>query len=280
MLRVPSSRPSKGRGRSLQTPSPYHGSNGAAATGPSPAIALVQTTSLPALVQRELERTILAGELTAGAKLNEAEIATRLGVSRGPVREAFRALEESGLVRQEKNRGVFVRQVSLTEAGDIFELRAVLEAFAGQRVAARATPADIDELATLVSGMERAVARTDAPAYFDGNLAFHDRLVELAGNAKLTQLYRRLVNELKLHRRSSLSRPERLPASAREHRAILDQLREGEGAAAARLLEDHVRASGERAHAGATTLSTLARRPVAPLTAAARRKPRKTAKAA
>ena len=63
------------------------------------AIALVQSSSLPALVGQELERMILAGELPAGSKLNEAAIAERLGVSRGPVREAFRALEESGLVR-------------------------------------------------------------------------------------------------------------------------------------------------------------------------------------
>src|SRR5436190_12898410 len=79
-------------------------------------IALVRSNSLPSLVQRELERMILAGELGAGKKLNEAAVAERLGVSRGPVREAFRALEASGLVRLEKNRGVFVRQVGIGEA--------------------------------------------------------------------------------------------------------------------------------------------------------------------
>ena len=83
-------------------------------------IALLQTNSLPALVQREIERMILAGDLAAGAQLREAEVAAMLGVSRGPVREAFRALEESGLVRLEKNRGVFVRQIGVEEADDIF----------------------------------------------------------------------------------------------------------------------------------------------------------------
>jgi hypothetical protein len=88
-------------------------------------IALLQTNSLPALVQREIERMILAGDLAAGAQLRETEVAAMLGVSRGPVREAFRALEESGLVRLEKNRGVFVRQIGVEEADDIFELRVV-----------------------------------------------------------------------------------------------------------------------------------------------------------
>src|SRR6266511_6491762 len=90
-------------------------------------IALVQANSLPMLVQKELERMILAGDVRVGAKLNEAAIAELLGVSRGPVREAFRALEESGLVRLEKNRGVYVRQISVDEADEIYELRAVLE---------------------------------------------------------------------------------------------------------------------------------------------------------
>src|SRR3989442_6172037 len=75
-------------------------------------IALVQSSSLSMLVQKELERMILAGEIAVGAKLNEVALAERLGVSRGPVREAFRALEESGLVHLEKNRGVFGRQIS------------------------------------------------------------------------------------------------------------------------------------------------------------------------
>ena len=86
---------------------------------PSPdsqAIELLQSHSLTTLVQREIERMILAGNLASGDKLNEAEIAIRLGVSRGPVREAFRALEEAGLVRTEKNRGVFVRAAASTPA--------------------------------------------------------------------------------------------------------------------------------------------------------------------
>ena len=116
-------------------------------------IALMQSSSLPTLVQRELTQQIIAGDLPAGAKLNEVDVALRLGVSRGPVREAFRALEESGLVRFEKNRGVFVRKVSLEEADEIFELRALLDEFAGRRAAKNATPGDVVELQHLVDRM-------------------------------------------------------------------------------------------------------------------------------
>jgi phosphonate utilization transcriptional regulator len=211
-------------------------------------IALIQSHSLPALVQRELARMILAGDLPAGAKLREVEVASMLGVSRGPVREAFRALEESGLVRLEKNRGVFVRQIGLDEVDQIFELRAVLDEFAGRRAAQRATPEQTAELRALVDRMEQAATRGDVDGYHDANVAFHDRIVELAGNAKLTFLYRRLVNELHLHRRASLGQQGILPLSMREHRAIVDHIASGHAAAAGRALHDHAAASRERVH--------------------------------
>ncbi len=123
-------------------------------------IALVQSSSLPMLVQKELERMILAGDLPAGSKLNEAAIAELLGVSRGPVREAFRALEESGLVRLEKNRGVFVRQIDVDEADEIYELRSVLDEFVGRRVAQAVTPEIASELRARVDRMEKRPRRT------------------------------------------------------------------------------------------------------------------------
>ncbi len=209
-------------------------------------IALLQAHTLPSLVQRELTRLILAGTLRAGTKLNEIDIAQRLGVSRGPVREAFRALEESGLVRLEKNRGVFVREVALAEADEIFEVRAMFDAYAGRRAAERATPDDVAQLERLADRMAAAVADGDADAYFDLNLAFHDRIVALAGNAKLASLYRRLVNELSLYRRASFDLAGTLPRSIAEHRAVVAAIAQGDAEAAGRLLHAHVAASRER----------------------------------
>src|SRR3982750_3789114 len=102
---------------------------------PNPAIAQLQSNSLANLVQAEIERMILDGKLDSGTKLTEATLAEQLGVSRGPVREAFRMLEEAGLVRTEKNRGVFVRHVPIEEALEIFELRAVMDLYVGRKLA-------------------------------------------------------------------------------------------------------------------------------------------------
>ena len=225
-------------------------------------IALLQTKSLPTLVQREVERMILAGDLAAGAQLREAEVAAMLGVSRGPIREAFRALEESGLVRLEKNRGVFVRHIGVEEADDIFELRAVLDEYAGRRAAQNATPAQAAELCALVERMERAVAQADVDRYHDANIAFHDRIVQLAGNPKLIVLYRRLVNELNLHRRAALGQAGILPVSMREHRAIVEYIGARQASAAGRALFEHAMASRDRVHRvrGAGANSSRARK--------------------
>jgi phosphonate utilization transcriptional regulator len=236
---APPSVPAKTR---RAAPPPAHPNRAAAA------IALVQSSSLPMLVQKELERRILAGDLPAGSKLNEAVIADGLGVSRGPVREAFRALEESGLVRLEKNRGVFVRQIPVEEADEIYELRAVLDEFVGRRLAQAVTPDQVRELRAHVGRMEKAAAKGDVDAYLATNVDFHDRLVELAGNAKLLVTYRRLVNELHLFRRASLAQGGALPVSTREHRDIVDKIAAGQPAAAGRALHDHVMASRERMH--------------------------------
>jgi len=221
------------------------------AVGADHPITLLKAHSLTGLVQREIERMILAGDLAAGAQLRESEVAAMLGVSRGPVREAFRALEESGLVRLEKNRGAFVRQIDVDEADDIFEVRAVLDEFAGRRAAQSASPGEAAQLRDLVLRMEKAAGRGDVDAYHDANLAFHDRIVELAGNPKLTTLYRRLVNELHLHRRTALGQAGILPLSMREHRAIVEHIAARQAAAAGRALYEHAMSSRARVHRSA-----------------------------
>src|ERR1700730_2291939 len=218
-------------------------------TSPRPAaatIALVQSNSLPMLVQKELERMILAGDLAAGAKLKEAAGGGLPGVSRGPVREAFRALEESGLVRLEKNRGVFVRQISIDEADEIYEVRAALDEWVGRRLARTATGEQLRPLRSIVERMDRAAAQDDVDAYYPLNLDFHERLVTFAGNRKLLSTYRRLVNELSLFRRQTLAQGGTLPVSTREHRDIVDKIAAGNPAAAGRALYEHVMASRER----------------------------------
>jgi phosphonate utilization transcriptional regulator len=214
------------------------------------AIALVKQQSLTSLVQREIERRILGGELVPGAKLNEAELAAAMGISRGPVREAFRALEHAGLVHTEKNRGVFVRQVSLEEANEIYEVRAALEAQIGRLAAQRVRPEQLERLRGIVKRMHTVVRSRDPDAYFPLNLEFHETLAEACGNRALATNYRRVVNELNLYRREAIMRNvEIIPVSTKEHAAIVEAVAKGDPALAERLLYAHVIDSRARLHA-------------------------------
>ena len=214
------------------------------------AIDLLRSQSLTTLVQRELERSILAGELSPGDKLTEEIVATRLNVSRGPVREAFRALESAGLVRTEKNRGVFVRQVSLDEADEIYELRAGIDELIGRLAAERARPQQVTELRELLRKMQKAAKSRSVDLYYPLNVRFHERLAELTGNRTLLLHYRRLVNELHLYRRETFSRGnDSFHASVEEHSAIVEAIARGDGERAARLLREHALDSRKRLHA-------------------------------
>lgn len=213
-------------------------------------LAILQSQSLTTLVQRELEIRILSGGLAPGAKLNEIEVAGQLNVSRGPVREAFRALEQTGLLRTEKNRGVFVRAISVEEADEIYELRAVLDEYVGRRLAAQITAEGLRELRALLESLAAASAAHDVDAYTRLNVALHDRMVELTGNRKLLDAYRRLVKELTLFRREALSgSAAAMPESIREHREIVCAIAARDADLAARLMREHVERGRARMHA-------------------------------
>jgi DNA-binding GntR family transcriptional regulator len=185
------------------------------------ALEILRTRSLASLAAQEIERLILDGEIAAGARLNELALATRLGVSRGPVREAIRALEGSGLVVTVINQGSFVRRVSAAEAHELYEVREALTGYACAHLARHATPDRIGELDGFVRQMTDAEAAGDAADYYALNLAFHSALLDFAGNSRALRIHEELGNELNLFRRRSLVSAEGMRASNAEHAAIV-----------------------------------------------------------
>jgi phosphonate utilization transcriptional regulator len=222
-------------------PMPPKSTPPAAPSANGAAIELLQSHSLTTLVLQELERQIVDGKLPAGTKLNEADIAAELRVSRGPVREAFRALDQSGLVTTEKNRGVFVRQVSLEEAHEIYEVRAALDGLIGRLAAQRIQPAQLARLREIVKKMHAAAKAFDSASYYPLNIEFHEVLADASGNQALVENYRRVVNELNLYRREVLARDAKsIPVSAKDHDEIVKAVAKGDADLASRLLFDHV----------------------------------------
>jgi phosphonate utilization transcriptional regulator len=213
------------------------------------AIQLLRQYSLSTLVEREIERQIISGEVTSGSKLNEVDIANLLRVSRGPVREALRSLEQVGLVYNEKNRGVFVRQISIEEADQIYEVRAALDGLIGKLAAERALPAQIKRLKKIIREMKVLRNKKDPIAYFPLNIEFHEVLANMTNNKSLISNYRRITNELTLYRRETLVRNvENIEISTKDHEDIVNAIEKGDGNLAQKLLYDHVIESRNRLH--------------------------------
>ncbi len=187
---------------------------------PTP-LAMVRQHSLTDLVRAEIESCITRGQLAPGARLVEAEWAARLQVSRGPVREALRALEQTGLVRNEKHRGVFVRSVSGVEAEELAALCAVLEAAACRILAARIDAAQVARLRERLDAMRDVL--DDEGEFLRAREAFRDALVAAAGNGKLYESWRRAVSEARLANRAVFDDAQR-EASYAQHRAVLNAL--------------------------------------------------------
>jgi phosphonate utilization transcriptional regulator len=228
-------------------------------TDASMAIEMLREHSLATLAQQELERRIISGEIAAGTKLNEVEVAATLGVSRGPVREAFSALSQAGLVRVEKNRGVFVRQVSLEEANEFYEVRAALEGLIGKLAARRISIDEIEQLRAVVRRMHQTQKGRRADEYFVLNVEFHDVLARAARNNALLAHYRGVVNQLDLYRRATITHGvENIPLSTQEHEAIVEAVASRDEQRAEALLTEHVLVSRARLHAALGTAAPKA----------------------
>lgn len=183
-------------------------------------------------VRDELERMILNGEVDAGERLNENTLAEQMGVSRGPVREAARSLEREGLVTAVANQGVFVRRLSVEEALELYDLRAMIAGYLCARLAETADESVKQELRAFVDEMDAAAEARDEELYFKTNLAFHDRIAEAAGSSRAQTLYVGLGKEVQLLRLRVLTGEASLRVSNAEHRRIVDAIERGDAVAA------------------------------------------------
>jgi DNA-binding GntR family transcriptional regulator len=206
---------------------------------------LLRSQTLSGLVQEEIIRRIKVGELDAGAKLNELDLSEHLRISRSPVREAFSALEEAGLVRLEKNRGAYIREISDAEAGELYHVRATLDEATGRALTMSITENQVRELRDAIAALEASATRS-VNEYFPLNIAFHDRVVEMTGNATMLKLYRQVINRMHLLRRRGFSLSGSSAKSHKEHRRIVAALAARDPDLAGAAMREHVMAGFKR----------------------------------
>jgi DNA-binding GntR family transcriptional regulator len=213
-------------------------------------LSAIQSRSTSVVIAEQLTDRIIDGSFRPGEQINEAQVATQLNVSRGPVREALQRLVQSGLLISKRNRGVFVRELTADDVAEIYAAREVLECAAAEVIVARSSEERSNiaaELEAIVDGMIPLIAAQDWPQVSRLDLAFHSRIVEASGNTRLRRAYLTLATET-LICMSNLEEayPYSDPASiAEEHRRIAVLLAEGDMRDVREALHQHLSAADD-----------------------------------
>lgn len=193
-----------------------------------------------------LREMVISGALPAGGRINEAELAEELGISRGPLREAIQRVGAEGLVELRGNRGAFVREIAVDDVGLIYEVREALESAAAQRAARVATAAQIADLERQVAQVDEIIQSGDAHSGDSNNRLleltndFHITILEICQNPYLARYGNDLHIQLRVARLHSEHSPERAKQVLEEHRSIVAALSKRDGAAAYKAMSEHL----------------------------------------
>lgn len=206
---------------------------------------ILKSQSLTTLLKAEIERMILDGSFGPGERINENALAARFGVSRGPVREACRALAELGFVELIPNRGVFIRRIDRREAEQLYDVRAGFTGLAARLLTKTVSDPQLATFDTLLDRMDEA-AGLSLDDYYPLNLQFHDQMVAFTGNERLISAYRQLVKELHLFRARGLVQGGGLAVSNAEHRDMIGAIRARDPARAFEVAFRHVESGKAR----------------------------------
>ena len=187
-----------------------------------------------------LRDLIIQGRLAAGARLNERVLTAQLGLSRTPLREAFKVLATEGLVELLPNRGAIVSQMDPVRLSETLAVMGALEALAGELACLTATEAQVNEIRALHYEMRAHHARGDLAGYFKFNQAIHLKIVKYSGNAVLYNTYRQMNGNVRRARYMANLSKERWDAALREHDEILAALGARDVRRIKALLSDHL----------------------------------------
>lgn len=191
-------------------------------------------------VLHTLRQALMTGAFAAGERIREVDLAARLGVSRGTLREALRHLEQEGLVVTSPHRGTFVVNPTPEEVAEIFGLRIALEAYAAEEAASRITGEEVDALQEIVHDFVKLANVATLAPRLELDFHFHELLLEAANNARLLHVWADVCGPLRVLL-AAIAKPFLVTNELRDqHQHVVDALRARDGAAARHLLVEHL----------------------------------------
>jgi DNA-binding GntR family transcriptional regulator len=215
----------------------------------------------PTLREKILENirdAIISGALKEGCKVSEPELAERFGISRTPIREAFRQLESEGYLTVIPRRGAVVSEFNLKEVEDFYAIKSILEGYAAQRACARLTDRELERLHSINSRLAELADNNDVKGFFKLHDEFHAVFINASDNEKLKEMIYSLITRFQRLRHMSLSLPGRMAVSVQEHDKILDAFRRRDVEAASKLVQKNAEYGGRVLIDGGVTATMAA----------------------
>lgn len=206
---------------------------------------IIQREALGSQVAAALREAIAGGEFVRGERLIEADLAERFGVSRGPIRDAFRILQVEGLVENQQP-GVTVIGIDHDSINELYSLRGAIEGLAVRLAVGRYDASRFGEIHRQVEVMHRAAESDDAAGFAQADVAFHNEICLISGHKRLADVWQRYEAIMMTLLRLTISLEQDLQASAAKHRELLDLIKRGDPEAAETELTNHLEGSRAR----------------------------------
>ena len=192
------------------------------------------------LVLEAIREAIINGTLKPRERLMEIQLAEELGVSRTPIREAFRKLEMEGFVVMVPRKGAYVADLSFKDIADVFEIRSALEGLAASLAAQRITDEELDELERCLVEKADAITTNNIEKLVLVDTKFHETIYKASRNERLTNIINNLREQIQRFRATTLAYPGRMQESLDEHRAIVEALQARDAKQAQQLAGEHI----------------------------------------
>ncbi len=176
-------------------------------------------------ILENIRESIVSGSLKAGSRVSEPELAERYGISRTPVREAFRQLETEGYLTVIPRRGAIVSQFTPKDVEEFYAIKSIMEGYAAHRACENFTEKDLDRLQGINDKLAELARAGDIKNFFKVHNSFHELFIKAADNEKLRELIAGLVTKFQRLRFTSLSLPGRMEVSVQEHEKIIGAFR-------------------------------------------------------
>lgn len=179
----------------------------------------------PTLREKILETlrdAIISGNISSGSRVSEPELAERFGISRTPIREAFRQLASEGYLTIRPRKGAVVTAYTPRDVSEFYAIKSILEGYAARLACNRLTDREIDRLQAINEKLEELANQNDVKQFFKVHNDFHELFIKGADNDKLKEMISMLVTRFQRLRMASLSLPGRMAVSVQEHHKIIN----------------------------------------------------------